>query len=214
MKIVRKIKTIINCFFRSFINRNKRKQLKNKNITLIASNCNGCLILHDLGLRFNSPFVNMFIEARDYIKLLSNLSQYLNMELSFEETDNFSYPIALLGDVKLHCVHYKSKQEVIEKWRTRIKRMDMSKCFVMFTDRDGCNFELLKEFDSLPYDNKVVFTHKPYAEIKSSFYIHGFEEADCVGNLFHYKGWNGKKYYDDFDYVAWFNGELKIGENK
>lgn len=65
-------------------------------------------MLHDLGLRFNSPFVNMFIEARDYVKLLCNLDDYLAMELSFQKEKSVGYPIALLGDVKLHCVHYNS----------------------------------------------------------------------------------------------------------
>ena len=124
-------------------------------------------MLHDLGLRFNSPFVNMFIEARDYVKLLRNLDDYLAMELSFQKEKSVSYPIAILGDIKLHCVHYNSEQDVVDKWNSRVKRMDMSNCFIMFTDRDGCDYELLKEFDSLPYKNKVVFTHKPYEKILS-----------------------------------------------
>jgi uncharacterized protein (DUF1919 family) len=174
---------------------------------LIASNCNGCLILHDLGLRFNSPFVNMFIEAHDYIRLLSDLDEYLSKPLTFEANKDVTYPIAFLGDVKLHCVHYKSEAEVVEKWNSRIKRIDMSNCFVMFTERDGCDYELLEEFDRLPYKNKVVFTHKPYDNIKSAFYIRGYENDGCVGNMFHYQGWNGKKHYDKFDYVRWFNQE-------
>ena len=53
--------------------------------------------------------------------------------------------------------------------------------------------------------NKVVFTHKPYPELKSAFYIKGFENEGEVGDLFTFSGWNGEKYYDQFDYVSWFN---------
>ncbi len=206
-KIVSKIKTWTNHCFRIRINRQNRRRLKNTDITLISSNCNGCLILHDLGLQYNSPFVNMFIEADDYVKLLQNFFHYMSLELSFLPDSDRDYPVAVLGDVLLHCVHYKSEEEVVEKWNKRKQRMDMSHCFVMFTDRDGCSREHLEAFDALPMTNKIVFTHKPYHDIPSSFYIKGFEDEECVGNLNRYTGWSGKKYYDDFDYVAWFNQE-------
>jgi len=28
-----------------------------------------------------------------------------------------------------------------------------------------------------------------------------------VGDLYEFSGWLGKKYYDQFDYVSWFNGK-------
>lgn len=40
----------------------------------------------------------------------------------------------------------------------------------------GVSLEDLKEFDNLPYEHKIVFTHVPQPEIKSSFYIKGFEK--------------------------------------
>lgn len=204
-RLKKKIKSLVNSFFRAGINRKNKKRLKNKDITLISSNCNGCIMLHDLGLRYNSPFVNLYICADDYIKLLQNFSYYMSLELHFINNEGLNYPIAALGDVLLHCVHYTSEEEVLEKWNSRKARMDMSNCFVMFTDRDGCSEDHLKAFDELPFENKVVFTKIPYNEIKSSFYVKGFENDECVGSLYHYKGWNGKKYYDDFDYVLWFN---------
>ena len=46
---------------------------------------------------------------------------------------------------------------------------------------------------------------KTYPELKSAFYIKGFENEGEVGDLFTFSGWNGEKYYDQFDYVSWFN---------
>ena len=57
----------------------------------------------------------------------------------------------------------------------------------MMTDKDGgkgAKYEDLQAFDNLPYPNKVVFTHKPYPELKSAFYIKGFENEGEVGDLF------------------------------
>lgn len=61
-------------------------------------------------------------------------------------------------------------------------------------------------FDALPYKNKVIFTHIPKPEIKSSFYITGFENDKSVGKLNSYIDEKSVyKWYDQFDYVEWFN---------
>lgn len=85
--------------------------------------------------------------------------------------------------------------------------MNFDNVFIMMTDKDEVEiaYEDLKAFDSLPFKNKVIFTHKPYPELSSVCYIKGFEQQEQLGNIFEFSGWNGKKYYDQFDYVAWFN---------
>ena len=170
----------------------------------MASNCNGSLILHDLGVKFNSPFVNLWIKTKDYIKLLKDFDRYMTADLSEVFEDGISYPIGKLDDVTIYFQHYDSFEQAKEKWDERKKRIDKTKLFVLFTDRDGCTYEDFVEFDSLPY-NKVVFTNKPYPKIKSSFYIKGFENLDSVGECYEYMPDKIIKYYDQFDYVKWFN---------
>ena len=207
-RLTKKLRYVVNGKFRPGINARNRKKLNNEKITLIASNCNGCLMLHDLGVKFQSPFVNLFIRAEDFLRLLQNFDYYMSLELDFPENQTLEYPVAYLGDIRLDCVHYATKEEVVEKWNVRKARMDMSNCFIMFTDRDGCSEEHLRAFDALPFERKVVFTHKPYPKIQSACYSPGFEKQGCVGNLNHYRGWFGEKYFDTFDYVSWFNGEM------
>ena len=88
----------------------------------------------------------------------------------------------------------------------RVKRMNYNNLFVLFTDRDECTEQDLLEFDKLPYKKKVVFVNRPHPSIKSAVYIRGFEDEECVGPCMAYKSkisyW---RYYDDFDYVEWFN---------
>jgi len=89
-----------------------RKRLKNKDFSLISDNCNGGCILHDLGLKFNSPFINLWIELNDYIRVLQNLNYYLAIDTKIEFMVNNEYPIGVLGgDVKIHFVHYKSNKD-------------------------------------------------------------------------------------------------------
>lgn len=192
----------------------QRDRLKNTDVTIIASNCNGGFVSYDLGLPFRSPFVNLFIKASDYIRILSDLRGYMNEPLHFvKEIDpiygEVSYPTAYLKDAKLYFMHYRSEKEACEAWERRKKRINWDNIYVIFTDRSGCTMDDLKAFDALPYENKVVFTHIPQPEIKSSYYIRGYENESKVGIL---SDWQDeerpvKRVYDQFDFVGWFNGE-------
>ena len=186
--------------------------MKPNAITLISSNCNGACILHDLGLKFNSPFVNLWIKPKDYLKLLHDLDHYMACELIFTEEPGVSYPVGMLKDIKIYFQHYKSPEEAKQKWQERSRRMDISNIYVLFSDRDGCTYQDLCEFDALPFENKIVFTHIPYPEIGSAVYIPGWENEECVGLCSNYKSsFKGEKYYDAFDYVTWINAEKKQG---
>lgn len=200
----------INWRLRRFINYNKRKKLSNTSFSLISSNCNGGFILHDLGVRFNSPFINLWIKPKDFIKILTDLRNFMDMPLIFTYENGIDYPVGLIRDVKIYFMHYDSEAEAEAKWNERKQRIDYDNLFILFNDRDGCTYDDMKAFDKLPFENKVIFTNRPYPDIKSSFYIRGFENQNYVGDCFDYvpKGL-GKKYYDQFDYVSWFNGTLE-----
>lgn len=196
----------INDILRKRINKINRRKLKNNDFSLIASNCNGGFILHDLGMRFNSPFINLWLKPKDFIKFLQNIKHYLNCELTFVKEVGVDHPIGALDDIKIYFTHYKTEEEAKSKWIERSKRINYNNLFIIFTDRDGCTYQDLCDFDNLPYENKIVFTHLPYPELKSSFYIKGWEKENSVGSCYKFKNkFTGKKYYDEFDYISWFN---------
>ena len=89
----------------------QRKRLVNKDICLIASNCNGAMILHDLRLQFKSPFVNLWLRPKDFIKLLSSLREYMGYDLKFTTEEEIEYPVGLLKDIKIYFQHYKTEEE-------------------------------------------------------------------------------------------------------
>lgn len=198
--------TLENLKLREKINLKNRERLENSNFSVISSNCNGAFILHDLGQRFNSPTVNLFFYPKDFIRLLKNLKYYMSLKLKFVEEEGIKYPVAFLDDIKIYFMHYKSNEDAEQKWEERKKRINYDNLFIMMTDRDDCSYEDLKEFDLLDYENKVVFVHKEYPEIKSSFYIRGYENESCIGHIYEFLNDNtGLKHYDEFDYVKWFN---------
>ena len=186
--------------------KHNRKTLKNHSFSIIASNCLGAFITHDLQQEFRSPFVNLYLLPKDFIKFCKNINYYLSKELTFINLPEFNFPIGKLDDITIYFMHYKNEQDAKECWEKRAKRINFDNLFFIFTDRDGCTYEDLKDFDSLPYKNKVVFTNKKYKELKSSFYIKGFEKEESIGQLhFFTTKILGKKGYDQFNYVRWLN---------
>lgn len=182
-----------------------KRNLKNTDFSLIANNCTGAFILHDLHQQFRSPFVNLWLTPKDFLKYLQNMDYYMSCPLSF--LDNTDYPIGLLDDIKIYFQHYSTNEEAAEKWVERTKRINKDNLFILFAEHDNCTYDDLLEFDKLPYKNKIALTHKLYPEIKSAYRLKGFEENGEVGNLYEFiNSYSGKKYYDQFPYVKWFNG--------
>lgn len=188
----------------------QRHKLINRNFTWISSNCTGAIITHELNCRFNSPTVNLYIEPKDFIKFVRNIEAYESKKLKFDSALSIEkgYPVAVLEDIKIFFMHYQSKEEAEKKWVERYKRINKNNMFIMMSERDGCSFEDLRCFDQIPFENKIVLTKKPYAEIKSAVYIPGFENEKELGDVFRMpKKLCLKKYYDSFDFVKWLNNE-------
>lgn len=204
MNPFQEIKSAVNKRQRFFINRSLQRKLTNQGMTVISANCVGAFILHDFHQPFNSPFVNLYLSPQDFLRYLQNMDFYRTQPLTFVQTEK-SYPVGKLADLEIHFMHYHSEQEANEKWQLRTSRMKLDNLFIMMTDRDGVTEKDIQLFDQLPFKNKVIFTHKPYPAFKSACYIKGFEKQNQVGHIFEFSGWNGKKYYDQFDYVKWFN---------
>lgn len=189
------------------------KRLRNKDFSLIARNCVGGVMCHDVGVEFKSPTINLWIPNKDYIVFLKDLKSYLTADMTFLRDDekDVPYPVGVLfsgrEEVRIYFMHYKTNEDALEKWRERASRVNFDNLFVLFQDLDGCEYEDLVEFDKLPYKNKVALVHKEYPEIKSAFVIKGLT-GDHPGEMLDYiKDYSGKKFYDQFPYVDWFNGK-------
>lgn len=188
---------------RDFVN---RIRFGKRNCTIISSNCVGGFISHWLRMRFNSPTINLFILPSDFNIMLRDFDFYFSSEAQISKCTNTDkpYPVGEFETgVRLYFMHYQDFDDAVSKWRERCARIDKSKLYIMMVERDGCVFDDLVAFEELPFENKVVFTHKDYNGIKSSYKIDGFENDECVGQLHYVKSnLTGKRYIDQFDYVS------------
>lgn len=186
----------------------KRRKLKNTTPTIISSNCNGEFWYYDMKLKFLSPTINLSFDMNDYVKMLGNLRWYMEQPILPYEDSRFEFPTGKLADIEIRFNHYNSFDEAVAKWEERKKRINWDNLFILGIDGDNCTYKTMQCFDKLPYKNKVIFTHIPYPEIKSSYYIPGFENEEGVGVLLDFKKqFLVRRYLDDFDYVAFLNGK-------
>lgn len=191
-----------------FVNRKLRKRLSNTDFTLISSDCTGGLLCHELKLRFNSPTVNMFFSAADYIKFINNMDYYLNVPMVEVADTEYAYPCAMLDDIFLHLVHYNSVAEAQAIWNRRKERINYNNIFFVMNDRNGCTKKERDAFLSLPY-NKVFFSHKKINN-SDACYVSGYEKDNEVGIMTSYKSFFSiKRRLDIFDFVKWFNDSVK-----
>lgn len=184
----------------------KRLRLKNTQPTIIASNCIGTFMYYDMKLQFRSPTINLSFEMNDYVRFLENLKWYLEQPVVPYEDDRFDYPCGMIGDVEIRFNHYKTFEEAAAKWNERKARIDWDNLYIVGVDRDDCTYDSIKRFEALPYPNKVIFTHKPYSEFSSAYYLSGFESEKCVGVVTNFKEqFLIRRYMDAFDYISFLN---------
>ncbi len=87
-----------------------------------------------------------------------------------------------------------------------MKRIDWNNVYYIMNDRNGCTYEDIIEFDNLKTKRKVIFTHIPYENIDSAYYLRGFEDEPCVGVVSAFDGRHIlNRTMDQFNWCEWFN---------
>ena len=129
----------------------RKKRLKNRDFTIIASNCNGSFMYHDMGLRYLTPTVNLAIGMDDFVKMAENLKQYMEQEIVEVKGEN-GCPVGLLGDIRINFVHYDTFEEGRKKWEERKKRIHWENLFIIGTEKDGCSYEVEKKSGGEKHD--------------------------------------------------------------
>ena len=186
--------------------------MNNLDFTIVSSNCTGGFIYHWLGLKFNSPFINLWLTPCDFVKMLENFEEFLKCDIAEDTQSGITYPIGKsVNDIKIYFQHYSTYKEAYSKWNERKQRMNCQNMCIFFSNWNG-DYELLKRFDKLPFKYKVVFTDKPYDEIRSAYHLKGYDKTK--GNVYATQYISGKRYIDQFDYVSFFNSmvEEKYGK--
>ena len=165
--------------------------------SIISSNCFAGRIMQDLKLEYNSPTLGLYFMYPDYIEFLQHLEYYLKeAKIVFVEHSKYSigderrakrsithhwYPIGLLGGkVEIHFLHYHTEEEAASKWYRRASRVNFDNLLVVGMEQNLCSEQDVKEFDTLPFKNKIIFTTHDYKDLKSNCFIKEFAGMESV----------------------------------
>lgn len=189
----------------SIRNRIDKWRFNNPEVSIITNHCMGGIICHDLGIQFNSPTVNLKILPSDFIKLVENLEEYMQKEIVEIEDNSVSYPVGMLGDVKLWFVHYKTFEQAENAWNRRKERINWKNIRVMLTVREECNDEILSRFEKLPY-KKVVFANEKHPKFPSVIFAnnHGKPLSGYISDIVNVFGKRGYQ-TGGFNYLKFLN---------
>lgn len=207
-----RLKSVIRKRVRAVILRSSCERLINTSVTVFSSNCVGAVVCHDFGMRFNSPTVNLFMMPCDYLRFLNNLKHYLALDVTDGGISGGGYPVGLLGDIKLHFVHYSSFEIARQKWIERVKRVDLNNCCAVMIDRDGCTPKMAQAFDALPFEQKVFLSYRPIKDCSSVFFEPNWLDVDCdqTADICAFLSpISVRRKLDAFDWVNFFNGAGK-----
>lgn len=183
-----------------------RNRLKNKNITIFSSNCLGGLLYHELGLRFQSPTVNIRFSSKDFVKFIVDIDRYLSADFVEMTNTESVYPVAMLDDIIVHFVHYKTFDEAVVKWNERKKRINWDNVYIILNDCDGVTEEDLKLLDNSKFEHIICFTSKKYFDNRCSFYLEKYEGQKSIGNIMKKNYLTGELEIERyFNFVSWFN---------
>lgn len=189
----------------------KGLRLRNRRPTILANNCIGAVIYHDLGLPFLSPTINLTISHRDFMKFLNHLPEYLESDVYPLEVEGAYYPVGEIRygeeSVRLNFFHYTSFEESRSKWNARKKRVDPENLFIL-EYIESAEPEMIEEFSRLPYPNKRFITNGNPTTCDCVEVLELLNDKDYrkgTGQLLQYKPKSIKRYLDSFDYISFLN---------
>ena len=173
-----------------------------KTPTIICSTCIGGMISHNLGLKFMSPTVNIWMIPSDLVKFVSDLDRYLNSDIVFKESND--YPVGRIDDITVYFQHYTSEDEARNKWEERKKRIDRDNLYII-TDENNLSESEIEKLEQVKCKRLVIFTAD--SEKREPFFAYDCykdEKEICFYRVRDLKGF--APFEKEFNYAAWLSG--------
>lgn len=144
-----------------------RSRVTDKPVSIISQNCIGGVIYHDMGKRFLSPTINLFLTCPDFVKFVLNLEYYMSLKLQMNWEEE--YPVGKLEDIKIYFMHYQTCTEAKEAWDRRKARIDWDNILVLSTDMEEFTDNVFESWQKIQYP-KVLFSAKRWDDASCAFY--------------------------------------------
>lgn len=169
----------------------RKNKLNSIDFSIISNNCFAGIVYQHFNLQYNTPTVGLYFYPDEYIKFCKKFDYYIGQKLTFIKASNSKYfddlkknhyenvIVGMLDDVEIVFLHYKTEREAKDKWERRVHRLSKNIIF-KFNDKNGATYENLRDFDALPYKNKIMFTARNYPEFTSNVFCKKYKSASFI----------------------------------
>lgn len=187
---------------RTLIKKSWIRRMREKNFSIICSNCVGGVIYNNLGMQFLSPTINMYMHNLDFIKFACNLKHYCSQELKFIDSDE-SFPVAMCDDIRLNFNHSNTAEDARRDWERRKVRINYDNIYLIFYYREGYEMDQIREIEKAPCKRLAILTHKPLG-LDYEVYMKG--NGDPKQNFLEKDKYGIRTFEKEWDFVSWING--------
>ncbi len=127
--------------------------------SVLGNNCVAGMLCHDLGLRFDTPTVNLAFTFQEFLTLAENLPCSMSAYIE-KSAETEPFPVGLLKvdgatPIRLKFIHYKTFDESVDAWRRRTARVNMNRVVLLATGNSNASPEDIAL--ALPYP-KLCYT--------------------------------------------------------
>ena len=149
-------------------------ELHKRRPSIVSNNCWGGILYNSLYMECRSPFKNVSINEKDYIKLVSNFGYYMSIDPVFNGKSSYdshiqkAVPILQLGDIEIKENHELDPYKGISDWIRRREKINYSEIvFEMYAiDKEieatffSATDEKTTRICFVPYDSDFKYSHK------------------------------------------------------
>lgn len=144
---------------------------------------------------YASPTVGMYFFTEEYIRFLSDLEKNIYLPFKVINAAESRYHdvlhekgqdhllVGVLGeDIEIVLMHYRDRDEAIEKWNRRVERVNLDNLIVKLSEMNLCTEDHLRKFCSLPFDKKVLFTAKHHDGLEGQVVVKRYTRNNEISN--------------------------------
>ncbi len=170
-------------------------------VSILSNNCLAGLIYHDLGVRFDSPTINLWIPLPAFVTFMENLDEALKADIAEVNDSELPYPVGrmVIGsgheEIPIHFMHYHDFHAAVDQWRRRCGRVNVTKLVIVASENSSCTDDVFRRFGLLPFP-KLLFSHSKHtAEVlgHDAFYMQS--ESGLPRNVTDFCGYFGYRVY-------------------
>lgn len=192
-----------------------QQRVRARDFSIICNDCWGGMAYEELGTRYESPFVGLFVVPEDFATLAGDLRASLTRPIEFRDRSRHdyisrwrneigkAYPIGVLkNDVEIQFLHYADAAEAKAKWERRAARVNWTKLRIKLSWHDyPGSAEALRRFEGLPLDAKLILAPPQAEDLKDCVRLADFSTDGTQ------QYWRGHKAFDVAHYLD--RGEVR-----